>query len=222
MIPDRREVLRYLGMRKKDGTPVTDELIARCTEELNQCIQPASVYRFFDLSEEDGTMILAGYRMESRDLFRNLSGCRKAAVMACTLGIGADRLIRRAQLCRMSEAAVLQAVSAAMIEMYADEVNEEIRRKAREMSLYARPRYSPGYGDLSLETQKTVFALLNPEKHAGITLNRSLLMVPSKSITAVIGLSDEDAPCIRHHCDACSASETCPYADKEEDHAQAA
>ena len=53
-----------------------------------------------------------------------------------------------------------------------------------------RPRYSPGYGDLSLEVQSEVLKVLNADKILGIKLGANLLMTPKKSITAVQGVID--------------------------------
>ena len=50
------------------------------------------------------------------------------------------------------------------------------------------PRYSPGYGDFALENQKGIFNLLSPSKYTGLTLKDNMIMVPEKSVTAVIGI----------------------------------
>ena len=216
MNPSRREIRRYLGMQKAAPSAGTDELIEKAVRDLDAAVRPASVYRFFPLTWQDGFPVIDGRCMESHDLARNLDGCTKAVLMACTLGPEADMLVRRAEVRSMSEASVLQAVCTAMIEDVCDEVNEEIRRKAQEIGLYARPRYSPGYGDLLLETQKDVFALLQPQKQTGITLTAHLLMVPSKSVTAVIGLAEHPAECRTKTCRECTLAETCTYTKQEE------
>ena len=53
-----------------------------------------------------------------------------------------------------------------------------------------KPRYSPGYGDLSLSVQKDVLNILNADKILGIKLGENLLMIPKKSITAIQGVID--------------------------------
>ena len=50
-----------------------------------------------------------------------------------------------------------------------------------------RPRFSPGYGDVSLEVQKDFFRLL-PCQRIGLTLMDTLIMSPEKSVTAFIGI----------------------------------
>ena len=54
-----------------------------------------------------------------------------------------------------------------------------------------RPRFSAGYGDLPLGVQREIFAALDCPKHIGLTLNDSLLMSPTKSVTAIVGISGE-------------------------------
>ena len=49
-------------------------------------------------------------------------------------------------------------------------------------------RFSPGYGDLALAHQKEVLKLLNAEKNVGITLTDTCLMVPTKSVSAIVGI----------------------------------
>ena len=132
-------------------------------------------------------------------------------LFAATLGIEADRLIERARVRSMAEVSILQAASAAMIEAYCDDINRRIKEEAHARGLYVRPRYSPGYGDLALKSQKDFFALLKPEKETGITLTSSLIMVPTKSVTALIGLSSHDLPCILQGCEDCTMHETCTF-----------
>ena len=132
-------------------------------------------------------------------------------MFACTIGMEADRLIRRASITSMAYASVLQAAGAAFAESYCDAINKDINAKARSRGLYGRPRYSPGYGDLPLDVQKTVFALLDPFRTIGLSLTDSLLMVPSKSVTAFIGLSPTSQNCILEGCEACTQKDTCQY-----------
>ena len=163
--------------------------------------------------EKPGTEILsiAGMKIQSRSLCRNLRGCESAYLMAATLGIGPDRLIARASVAKMSRAVILQAAAAAMIEAWCDEVNQKIIKEAADQGLYCRPRFSPGYGDFSLEYQKDFAQILRIQKEIGVSLTQSLLMMPSKSVTAVIGLSPVKKECALHGCEVCSKAEECSF-----------
>ena len=101
-----------------------------------------------------------------------------------------------------------QAVAATIIEGYCDEVQERV-----ETDLHQRPRFSPGYGDWDLAEQRKIFAILECEKKLGLTLTDGLMMAPSKSVTAVIGLSEEES-CVWKKCQQCN-NINCPYREVE-------
>ena len=123
---------------------------------------------------------------------------------------GVDILLHRYGRLKMSRAVVLQAASAAMLETYCDWKNEALRQEYQEMGWYMRPRFSPGYGDFPLECQKEIGAALEMSKRIGVTLTDSLLMAPSKSVTAVMGLSRKPRICSVQGCEACG-KEDCAY-----------
>ena len=52
-----------------------------------------------------------------------------------------------------------------------------------------KPRFSPGYGDLSITIQKDFLQALNADKTVGLSLSEGNLMIPEKSVTAFIGVS---------------------------------
>ena len=223
---DKREIYRYLGYQGRVPEENVLREVDRCLEELREAVTPRFVYRqypierFFTdnierpfLDEKPGAELLsiAGMKIQSRSLCRNLRDCKSAYLMAATLGIGPDRLIARASVAKMSRAVILQAAAAAMIEAWCDEVNQKIIKEAEDQGLYCRPRFSPGYGDFSLEYQKDFAQILRIQKEIGVSLTQSLLMMPSKSVTAVIGLSPVKKECALHGCEVCSKAEECSF-----------
>lgn len=202
---ERSEALRYLGYH---GTQQPDEAVQqsldRCADELQNVVAPKSVFQAFPLTHPvEGTMKLADVFIHSKNLSRTLKGCTSVYLMAATLGVDVDRLIARASAVRMSDAVMYQAIAAAMIEAYCDEVNDVLRQEAKRVGLYCRPRFSPGYGDFRIEHQRDFSRLLNTPKKIGLTVTESCLLVPIKSVTAVIGLSNSPQPCHRKGCEEC-------------------
>lgn len=209
---NQKEVIRYLGF-KHNAAPdeVLMKKIEACEARLQNAIRPKSIRLRLDLNlPEPGAIEFGGIRIQSKSLSKNLANCSSVFVFGATLGIGADRLIKRAQIRKMSEAVIYQAAAASMIESYCDIINEEIRDEAKKESLYTRPRYSPGYGDCPLEVQKDLVRLLDAPKKIGLTLTDSLLMMPSKSVTAIIGLSKVPVLCHPQGCEICSKVD-CAY-----------
>ena len=104
----------------------------------------------------------------------------------------------------------MQAAAAAMIEAYCDGWQEELKQEFGKQGLYLRPRFSPGYGDFPLSCQLPFLRALECQKRIGLTVTDSLILAPSKSVTAVIGLSRRDEKCHKHGCDVCEKTE-CPF-----------
>ena len=91
----------------------------------------------------------------------------------------------------------------------------EVRERAAAAGKYARPRFSAGYGDFELSAQTEIFHALDCQRKIGLTLNDSLLMSPSKSVTAIIGISDTAAEKCGTGCKGCGKTD-CEYRGERE------
>lgn len=210
--PEYREIYRYLGYRGISPDEETDRRIRKCVADLNRVITPKNVYESFPLVIENGCAVFAGLEVRSSDLIRNLKDSTRITMLAVTIGHGVDKLIRRAEVSDMLDAAIFQAAGAAMAESYIDTVNEQIRQEAKAEGYSLRPRFSPGYGDLPLSMQTDFERILKMSRNCGIALTDTYLMVPSKSVTALIGmtLSTEDA-CSVTGCETCNLASSCEF-----------
>ncbi len=173
-----------MGGRKPDGA-----LAARIDElcdEAEKAARPARVFRRFPIGE--GAVCSGGMVLPIKGtLARHLTGCSSVYLACGTLGAGFDAFQRRVSVTSGADALIVQAVGAAMIEDWMDRVEDEIRAELLPGELL-RARYSPGYGDFPLSFQREILALLDSSRRAGVSLTDSLLMVPSKSVSAVIGV----------------------------------
>ena len=149
--------------------------------------------------------------MESDALARNLKGCCGALLLAATIGPACDMLVRRASITSAADAAIYQAAGAAAIEAFLDDMNDKIKADYEAQGLFLRPRFSPGYGDLKLDHQNDWFRLLDISKQIGVELTDSLLMVPTKSVTAIIGIGIDKAKTSCSGCSGCNKKDTCNY-----------
>lgn len=177
----RREILRY--MKCDTATSKLDALIDACLDVALPLLSYRVCYTRLPIKQEGIALDLGAFRVHSRDLQKNLAGCREVLVLAATVGIGLDRTITRFGHTSPAQALCLQAIGAERIEALCDAFVREM-----EASLSLRPRFSPGYGDLPLTVQRDLFALLSPSRHIGLTLTSELLMSPTKSVTAFAGI----------------------------------
>lgn len=210
------EVRRYMGFRGPvEASPETDAMIKKAVSSLEKDCSPKYVSKEYPVTVEGTTVHFADITIESRALARNLAGCTHCVLFAATAGPACDMLVKRAAVTSSAYASCCQAAGAAAIEAYCDLINDKIAEEYEAKGLFARPRFSPGYGDLSLSHQKDWFRLLGITKNTGIELTDSLLMVPTKSVTAIIGLSPNKLPCVKQGCESCTMSQTCAFSRKE-------
>lgn len=207
---NRKEILRY--MNAPGGETALGSLIDRAEKEVINASTPKYVYRRIavDVDKEKGQVVLAGTLIQSRDLAMHLQSCFEGFLFASTLGPGVDILVKRYTITETPMLPVIQAVSAAYTEFCADNAQKELEIYATAHEQYLRPRYSPGYGDFSLSDQRFLFDALEIPKKLGVSLTESFLMVPFKSITAVIGLSRDPSLCHINKCMTCTAK-NCPF-----------
>ena len=184
---DRKNILRYL----RTNSAVTDEsilaLVDRAADDVEQNAEIKTLYRIFDCKVTDSEMAIDNVHFESRRLAKNLKGCRRVVLFGATLGLRIDRMIHSAAATDVALAMAYQAAAAELIEEACDKIEEEIKAQH---GVELRSRYSPGYYDLDITEQKKFFSLIEITKRIGITLTDSYQMVPSKSVTAFIGIEE--------------------------------
>ena len=179
-----KEVFRYAGGGNDENTikllnECIDEVVNQLTYKVCYCELPVNIDN--DICDFDA------FCVKSQNLATNLKDCNKVIVMGATVGITLDRLIAKYSRVSPVKALLLQALGAERIETLCDAFCEDMQKT---LKIALKPRFSAGYGDLPLDTQKQIFKLLNLSKNIGLTLNDSMLMSPSKSVTAFIGIQE--------------------------------
>ena len=185
LAPDPKEILRYAGVKGEDSA--ASALLLELWNEMGKegsgkvcwCKLPVTVQEEFCDFE--------AFSVRSHDLAKNLRGCKEVLLFGATAGVQWDRKILRYSALSPAKAVMLQAMGAAVAECLCDAFCKE--REEEEGPL--RPRFSAGYGDLALSVQREIFRVLNC-KQIGLYLNDSLLMSPTKSVTAFVGLGRKE------------------------------
>lgn len=206
-----KEILRYMGCKEADEA--LSELVDECINELGNRLTFKVCYTVLPINFNENGVDLTFAQPKSTSLARTLCGCRQILLFAATVGLEIDRLIARYGIISPVKSVIYQAIGAERIESLCDAFEADVRKKAEENGKYIRPRFSPGYGDLELDLQTKIFDVLNCGKRIGLTLNDSLLMSPSKSVTAIIGISDEEGKSQTGGCAACGKKD-CAYRRK--------
>lgn len=202
------EALIYLGCKGGKLSGQGLEELKCCEEQLLKAARPRAVWRRFSLLP-DGTLSGTGFCPLGEDVKALLADCREVILMAATLGAEIEALIRRAQVQNMGRAMMLDACASAAIENVCDNLCEDLGRQVS--PLYLTDRFSPGYGDFPLSTQADFSSLLDMQRRIGVSLSPGGLMIPQKTVTALIGLSDRPQATRPRGCAVCDLFENCAF-----------
>lgn len=204
---NHNEVLLYLGYHGGMDTPPMEEDIARCSRKIMETARPRIVYRQFELLPE-GALKGTDFRPEGEDVRKLLRECRQVVLMAATLGAEAEQLIRRTQVTDMAGALILDCCASSAIENVCDNFCEDLQK---EVDGYLTDRFSPGYGDFPFAQQPDFCRCLDVSRRIGVSLTPEGLMIPQKSVTAIIGIADRPQEKRSRGCAYCTMFETCTY-----------
>ncbi len=175
---DEREILRYAGVRGEapELLPILRDCLSsmwdRLTYRVAFCEVPVS-----ELPVK-----------ESRSLDHRLAGCERAVIFGATVGLEPDRRLLRWGSREPTHALLCQAIGTERVEALCEGFCQELAEEYGERGMTLRPRFSPGYGDCPLSVQRDIVARLDTPRRIGLTLNESLLLSPTKSVTAIVGL----------------------------------
>ena len=184
--PDKKEALRYMGCRDNNIGDL-EAIYEECLREYKKVASYKAVYRLTKISQSaDNVTDFSFCSIRNESLYKNMSGCNSAVVFATTAGAGVDRLILRYSKTSSAHAVVTDCIASSAIEVWCDEINSMINSQYE-----TKPRFSPGYGGVSLEYQKDVLSFLDAQRKTGLTLNDALMMNPVKSVTAFIGIKEK-------------------------------
>ncbi len=192
---DHKALLGLLGYRKGttklSGSSV--ELLESCLQEAEPLIHPRGVYRVrrIDKVAEDRFEVQnSAIRLEGRSMKRLLSDSFAVVFMAVTIGSDLEgRAARHQAEGRADRAVILDVIGSEAAEAAAVSLNALVATAARQGRWTLTRRFSPGYGDLSLALQADLAEELDLAG-LGVTVTDSFLLLPQKSITALIGLQE--------------------------------
>jgi len=192
---DYSEVLRYLGCPGgyvKDGARI-GQMVLDTYQEVKRFAVPRGIYGTFRIERlPDGGFLLpeAGLSLLSRDLEALWQDSEKMTILAATLGNSVDQLVSYlVGSGQYAKAVIADAIGSAAAEAAIEQVDSIVRKEARQRGKTLTARFSPGYGDVSLDLQKDLVALVGADE-IGIEVTEAFILKPRKSVTALLAWSD--------------------------------
>ncbi len=204
---NRAEAIRFMGLNgEPQGELLT--LIEKCEKQVCEAALPSYTYKVFKTCELSELLV-------GNDIKMHLEGCGEVILFAATLGHQVDRLIKRFEIENITGAVIADAVATAFIEEYCKELDEILSEKFSEKHLTWR--YGLGYGDFPIELQGEFVRLSEADKRIGLHVTDSCMLIPTKSVTAVVGISESPITKEKQSCVGCVMRDTCTFR-KEGDH----
>lgn len=188
----RREIYRYLRF---EGTTPDTKTRTEVENYIDRLLNTARIAKVADLRpiERIGDSLCFGsFRVSSRMLSKNLASCDFAVLFAVTLGAPVDRLIRKLGILSKTDAFIVDACAAELLETYANRYARAIDEDAARYRRKTHPRFSPGFADFGLEYQWQLIRTLGADTKIHIALTEGGMLIPTKTITAVMGIKKGD------------------------------
>ncbi|HWQ29759.1 MAG TPA: hypothetical protein VN549_02115, partial [Negativicutes bacterium] len=203
--------------RGQEMARTLQELLDNCIEEVQTVSRQDYIYEIFDIERDGSELRLKGtaLALPGKDICSHLSKADKCVVMAATLGLETDRRIALYSRTNLTRGIVFDASAGVAIESLCDQVQEEIADKAGIMGYDITQRFSPGYGDLPIDIQGDITRVLKAYERIGLGVNENSVMIPRKSVTALIGMQKEGCATKEHKCTSCD-NKNCLYRKGED------
>ena len=209
---DKKEVLRYRGHRSDDVPAQLDKTADEVIEKISAYITPRFVQSRFSVTQTDGGVMLDnGLILQGEDIKKHLDGCDECYIICATVGVGADSFIRTMSALGGVYALLADGAATRAVEAVCDSVENSLRDELKKEKRYLTWRYSPGYGDFPFTQQPDILSLLKADRMLGVTCNESCMMIPAKSVTAVMGIAKHKPRAKTHSCDRCPNKENCNF-----------
>ncbi|GAA0232702.1 vitamin B12 dependent-methionine synthase activation domain-containing protein [Metaclostridioides mangenotii] len=217
---DKNEVLRYLQYKGQNIEEDLKNTIDECVEITLSTINPRYIYSSCTIdSSVEGTIKLKNTNLvySSQDIYRLLKDCDRAFVMAATLGVEIERLTRKFSYSDLTKSIIIDSCATTAIEEICNRVQESVNIGLEKEQKTTTMRYSPGYGDLGIENNKGILDVLSAQRNIGLTITDSGIMIPRKSVVAIMGVSElkYNNKGAKKSCNNCQNKDTCVY--KRED-----
>ena len=215
---NKSEVLRYLG---HNGQGINDDLnqkINQCIDETKEEIDSKYVYEVYDIKNniESHTVEFknSNLKITSKDVSELLKDCDKCILMGATLGFNIEKNIRRYSYKNLTKGVIIDACATTLIEEVCDRIQDNIFEDVSKENKSLTMRYSPGYGDLDIRLNKDILNILNAQRKIGVTVTDTGIMIPRKSVVALIGVSNKKIENNKRTCENCSNKINCKFKRK--------
>lgn len=187
-----KDAYRYLKIKNAE---LDEDLDNRIKNNFEKILETSDIKHYGEFRNleiiDDSNIRLGDLKINSAGLRKNLKNSEFVYIFGVTLGLGVDRLIHRLSIINSADSLIADAIASDIADGCADIINSRINIEVNKKGYKTYLRFSPGFLDYDLFNQKDLIKSLELNK-IGISTTDSGMMVPTKSVTAIIGISRND------------------------------
>lgn len=215
---NKSEVLRYLGYKGQNINNDLDLKINKCIEETKKEVNAKYIYEIYDIDKDlDSNTVEfknTNLKLRSNDIIKLLKDCNKCVLMCATIGFNIEKNIRKYSYKNLTKGIIIDSCATTAIEEICDLIEENILKRVAKNGKSLTMRYSPGYGDLDMRANKDILTVLDAQRKIGVTVTDTGIMIPRKSVVALIGITNQKIKRAKRTCENCSNRFNCEYKRK--------
>ena len=191
-----KQVLRRLGYPADHQIePGMRQIIDAEIEASVRCFNFQGIYTIFkieSLNVSELTFQETSFSIKSAQVAKMLKQASQVVLFMVTIGEALETKVK--ELLRVQEptrAFILDAIGSETADALADHLHWQILSDlAEENGMRVTPRFSPGYGDWPVTIQPEFHRVCQGNR-IGISVTDSSLMIPRKSVSAVLGFTSK-------------------------------
>lgn len=198
-----RDIEKAMGRYKKETPHPFAQRIRKTLDEIDSLVAIRGGYlkhHDIELTPDRSILRVANVRFDVGPVIGNqIKGSDSVALFACTVGAKISDLSKASmKKGDMIQAYILDTMGSVTVEKAMDAIQKKLSDAEKRHGRRITNRFSPGYCGWDLGAQHQLFSLF-PKDFCGISLLNSSFMVPTKSISGIIGIGKKvkylDYPC---------------------------
>lgn len=211
---DIHEAYRYMGCCGALDANLEKEL-QNAAKLIENSAQPRFIEKICRIDRSDGIALIGTcLKLEGKSIAALLHDCEICAIFCATIGNYVEALIRKWQLKDLAFTAMLDACASSAVESLCDNIEAKLTEEYRAQDLFLTDRFSPGYSDLPIFIQHDFCATLDTTRKIGVSVTESGIMIPRKTVTAIIGISKNPQKHFITNCQDCGLTKACTFKEK--------
>ncbi len=178
--------------KMRERKPRLVDLAEQAVEEGKRLIQPVAMYTILPVDEIGLAHFTLAKQVWSTSSFvtQHLAGAQQIALTICTLGPDLEKRINAVSQENPAYSFALDSYGSLAAKLLRMNVCEDLGADARAKNLRTSIPLIPGMNDWPVDVgQPQIFSVLDAAR-IGVSLNESAQMIPRKSISMLVGISN--------------------------------